>query len=122
MNPRVAPVVEHRLQQNVCTRCSQLLRRAEHVLDAGRNDDGVIAHASSTDLHDWEVSPPSVRPPAPASASWRSCRARSSTGAQRSSSPAIRNLEPYGEDGFAIGDPIPVELVAEGYLVASGSS
>lgn len=34
----------------------------------------------------------------------------------------FRNLEPYGGDGFEIGDPIPVELDAEGYLVAGGSS
>jgi beta-fructofuranosidase len=34
----------------------------------------------------------------------------------------FRNLEPYGEDGFAIGDPIPVRLDADGYLVASGDS
>ena len=34
----------------------------------------------------------------------------------------FRNLEQYGGDGFAIGDPIPVELDADGYLVAGGSS
>ena len=30
----------------------------------------------------------------------------------------FRNLEPRGQDGFAIGDPIPVGLDDEGYLVA----
>ena len=34
----------------------------------------------------------------------------------------FRNLEPYGQDGFEIGDLIPVELDDDGYLVASGSS
>ena len=30
----------------------------------------------------------------------------------------FRNLEPRGQDGLAIGDPIPVGLDDEGYLVA----
>ena len=30
----------------------------------------------------------------------------------------FRNLEPRGEDGFFIHDPIPVTLDDEGYLVA----
>ena len=30
----------------------------------------------------------------------------------------FRNLEPRGQDGFAINDPIPVTLDADGYLVA----
>jgi beta-fructofuranosidase len=31
----------------------------------------------------------------------------------------FRNLEPEGEDGFFIHDPITVSLDAEGYLVAT---
>ncbi len=34
----------------------------------------------------------------------------------------FRNLEEFGEDGFEIGDPIPVGLDGEGYLVARADS
>ena len=145
---------------------------------AGRNDDGVVAHATSSDLSTWEVGPPLCSPgagfgqlevlqskvidgrpvlvftchpqemtPQRVAASGRYCtwsvpgpsvlgpwdiaEARPFTADPhlfaaplvqcRDGSWAMvgfRNLEPEGEDGFFIQDPIQVALDAEGYLVA----
>ena len=152
------------------------------AVGAGRNDDGVVAHAWSSDLRTWEARPPRCAAGAgfgqlevvqskvigdravlvvtchPAEMTdarvaaggryctwsvpspgllgpWDTSRARPFTAdADLFAAPLVqrrdgswvilgfRNLEPYGGDGFEIGDPIPVELDAEGYLVAGGSS
>ena len=55
---------------------------------AGRNDDGVIAHASGPDLDQLDHGPAAVRAGRRASASSRCCRARSSTAGRCWSSPA----------------------------------
>ena len=56
---------------------------------AGRNDDGVIAHATSQDLATWTLGPP-VSTPARGSASSRCFRTSSSPDVPRSRSPATR--------------------------------
>jgi len=59
------------------------------AVGAERNDDGVIAHATSADLTTWELGPPLSRR-VPDLASSRCCRTRSSTAGRCSSSPATR--------------------------------
>src|SRR6185312_14793146 len=143
-----------------------------------RNDDGVIAHARSSDLLDWEVGAPLCRPGAgfgqlevlqnkvvdgkPVLVF--TCHPQEMTPERRASSEecctwsvpspgplgpwdigsarpftadpelfaaplvrrrdgswvilGFRNLEHLGEDGFAIYEPIPVTVDADGYLVA----
>jgi beta-fructofuranosidase len=148
------------------------------AVGAGRNDDGVVAHATSRDLRSWEVGPPRCAPgagfgqlevlqskvidgrpvlvftchpdemtPERIAASGRYCtwsvpgqsvlgpwditKARPFTAdpylfaaplaRRRDGSWAIvgfRNLEPQGQDGFFIHDPIPVTLDDDGYLIA----
>jgi glycosyl hydrolase family 32 len=148
------------------------------AVGAGRNDDGVVAHAWSTDLLRWEVGAPLCRPgagfgqlevlqnkridgrdvlvftchpqettaqrraasgdfctwsvPSPGPLGpWDVSRARPFTAdphlfaaplvQRRDGSWVIlgfRNLEHLGKDGFAIYEPIPVTLDADGYLVA----
>jgi Glycosyl hydrolases family 32 N-terminal domain len=144
---------------------------------AGRNDDGVIAHAWSSDLLTWEVGEPLCRPgagfgqlevlqnkvvdgrpvlvftchpqemtlerrassgecctwsvPSPGPLGpWDITRARPFTpDPELFAAPLVRrrdgswvilgfrNLEHLGEDGFAIYEPIPVTVDADGYLV-----
>jgi beta-fructofuranosidase len=148
------------------------------AVGAGRNDDGVVAHARSTDLLTWEVGAPLSRPgagfgqlevlqnkqidgrgvlvftchpqemtaqrraasgdfctwsvPSPGPLGpWDIARARPFTAdPELFAAPLVqgrdgswvilgfRNLEQFGEDGFAIYEPIPVTVDPEGYLVA----
>jgi beta-fructofuranosidase len=146
---------------------------------AAPKDDGVVGHATSSDLRTWQVGPPRCTPgagfgqlevlqtkaidgravlvftchpqemteervaasghyctwsvPSPALLGpWDIGLARPFTAEpdlfaaplvqRRDGSWAMvgfRNLEPYGEDGFFIVDPIPVRLDDDGYLVAA---
>jgi beta-fructofuranosidase len=148
------------------------------AVGAGRNDDGVIAHAWSQDLLTWEVGAPLCRPgagfgqlevlqnkridgrdvlvftchPQEMTAERRAASGNFCTWSLPSPGPlgpwdvggarpftadpdlfaaplvqrrdgswvilGFRNLERLGEDGFAIYEPIPVALDADGYLVA----
>jgi beta-fructofuranosidase len=149
------------------------------AIGAGRNDDGVVAHARSRDLVTWELAPPLCAPgagfgqlevlqskmidgrpvlvytchpdemtperraelgeyctwsvPSPGLLGpWDVRRARPFTAdAELFAAPLVqrrdgswviigfRNVEPKGEDGMFIHDPIPVTLDADGYLVAA---
>jgi len=148
------------------------------AVGAGRNDDGVVAHAVSPDLEKWTVEAPLCAPgagfgqlevvqskvidgravlvftchpqemtaeriatsgeyctwsvPAPSVLGpWDITKARPFTAdPELFAAPLVqtrdgswvivgfRNLEPIGQDGFYIHDPIPVTLDEEGYLVA----
>lgn len=149
------------------------------AVGAARNDDGVVAHATSRDLREWRVGAPRCAPgagfgqlevlqskvvdgrallvftchpqemtaeriatsgayctwsvPGPGVLGpWDIDRARPFTAdpalfaaplvQRRDGSWALvgfRNLEPQGQDGFFIHDPIPVGLDPDGYLVAT---
>jgi beta-fructofuranosidase len=146
--------------------------------DAGKNDDGVVGHARSSDLAEWALTAPLTAPGTgfgqlevlqsrEVDGRWVlvfTCHPQEMTGQRRArtgdyctwsvpgdgplgpwdidqarpfvaekdlfAAPLVqrrdgswvlvgfRNLEPYGQDGFEIIDPIPVVLDARGYLVA----